>query len=87
MGARRQEAGDKPRLHALSGALVMSGALAYAQSNTPALPNTGQDLSPLGTFAPLNPGIEDHPEWTATHAVSSVVNPTGNTMLVLNSGF
>src|ERR1035441_181225 len=59
-------------------ALVMSGALAFAQSNAPALPNTGQDLTPLGTFVPLNPRIEDQPEWTATHAVSSVVNPTGN---------
>jgi len=68
-------------------ASVMSGALACAQSTTPALPNMGQDLTPLGTFVPLNPGLKDHPEWTATHAVSSVVSPTGDTMLVLTSGF
>ena len=65
----------------------MSGALACAQSTTPALPNMGQDLTPLGTFVPLNPGLKDHPEWTATHAASSVVSPTGDTMLVLTSGF
>jgi DNA-binding beta-propeller fold protein YncE len=47
----------------------------------------GQDLTPLGTFVPLNPGLKDHPEWTATHAASSVVSPTGDTMLVLTSGF
>src|ERR1039457_1099187 len=50
------------QLHALFPfALVMSGALAFAQSNAPALPNTGQDLTPFGTFVPMNPGIEDLP--------------------------
>src|SRR5579862_9263972 len=66
---------------------MLSGALAYAQSSTPALPNMGQDLTPTGAFVPLNPGLADHPEWTATHAVSSVVSPLGDTMLVLTSGF
>src|SRR5208282_368892 len=68
-------------------ALIMSGALVFAQSTTPALPNMGQDLTPLGTLVPLNPGLKDHPEWTATHAVSTVVSPTGDTLLVLTSGF
>jgi hypothetical protein len=74
-------------------ALVISGALAHAQTitlaqtTTPALPNMGQDLTPLGTFVPLNPGLSDHPEWTADHAVTSVVNPLGDTLLVLTSGF
>ena len=57
------------------------------QSTPPALPNMGQDLTPLGTFVPLNPGFADHPEWTATHAVTSVVSPLGDTLLVLTSGF
>jgi DNA-binding beta-propeller fold protein YncE len=68
-------------------ALVLSGGLVFAQSTTPALPNMGQDLTPLGTFVPLNPGLTDHPEWTSTHAVSSVVSPLGDTLLVLTSGF
>ena len=47
----------------------------------------GQTLSPVGTLQQLNPGLKDHPEWTATHAVTSVVSPLGDTMLVLTSGF
>ncbi len=68
-------------------ALVLSGALARAQSTTPALPNMGRDLTPLGTFVPLNPGLADNPDWLATHAVSSVVSPLGDTLLVLTSGY
>ena len=68
-------------------ALVFSSALIRAQSKTPALPNTGQELSPLGTLVALNPSVPDNPNWTATHAVTSVVSPLGGTMLVLTSGF
>jgi YVTN family beta-propeller protein len=72
-------------------ALVVSGALAYAQSTaqstTPALPNMGRDLTPLGTLVQLNPGVPDNPTWMATHAVTSVVSPLGGIMLVLTSGF
>src|SRR5580704_2248087 len=72
-------------------AFGISATLTYAQSTTPALPNMGQDLTPLqpagSVFVSLNPGITDHPEWTSTHAVSSVVSPQGDTLLVLTSGF
>ncbi len=67
--------------------LIVSSGLAYAQSTTPALPNIGQDLTPLGTLVTLNPGLADHPEWTASHAVSSVVSPDHKTLLVLTSGY
>jgi DNA-binding beta-propeller fold protein YncE len=67
--------------------LIIWSALACAQSTTPALPNMGQDLTPLGTFVQLNPGLTQHPDWTATHAVTSVVSPLGNMLLVLTSGF
>src|SRR5271166_2491479 len=69
---------------------ILLAALANAQSTTPAtpaLPNMGQDLTPASTVMPLNPGVPDDPTWTATHAVSSVVSPLGDTLLVLTSGF
>ena len=71
----------------LSLALAISAGLNFAQPVTLALPNTGQDLTPLGTFVALNPGLPDHPEWTADHAVSSLVSPLGDTLLVLTSGY
>ena len=83
----RESQGRPFRAAGLMLALVVSGVLAHSQSTTPALPNMGQDLTPLGTFVPLNPGLADHPEWTADHAVTSVVNPLGDTLLVLTSGF
>ena len=67
--------------------LIVSAGLAQAQSTTPPLPNMGQDLTPLGTFVSLNPGISDDPNWLATHAVTSVVSPLGNVLLVLTSGY
>jgi DNA-binding beta-propeller fold protein YncE len=76
------------RVHYLSLALVISSAFVQAQTtSTPALPNMGQDLTPQGTVMQLNPGLSDQPDWTATHAVTSVVSPDRNTLLVLTSGF
>jgi len=76
------------RKYALALALISSATLACGQSSTaPALPNTGRDLTPLGAFVSLNPGLPGHPDWTATHAVTSVVSPLGDVMLVLTSGF
>ncbi|HTW67393.1 MAG TPA: hypothetical protein VME17_22390 [Bryobacteraceae bacterium] len=66
---------------------ILTLPLADAQSTPSVLPNTGQNLTPQGTLVPLNPGLPDHPEWTATHAVTSVVSPLGDTLLVLTSGF
>ncbi len=68
-------------------AVIVSSGLARAQSATPALPNIGQDLTPLGALVTLNPGLTDHPEWTANHAVTSVVSPDHKTLLVLTSGY
>ena len=79
---------------ALALALVVSGALAYAQSTPPALPNMGQDLTPQGPNGPqgaqlvtLKPGPPLPATWEAGQAVSSVVSPDHKTMLVLTSGF
>ena len=57
------------------------------QPHPPALPNMGQDLTPLGTLVPLNPAIADNPDWVATHAVTSLVSPQGDMLLVLTSGY
>ncbi len=70
----------------LSFALIVSVGRARAQT-TPSLPNMGQNLTPLGALVPLNPGLTQNPTWTADHAVSSVVSPLGNTLLVLTSGY
>jgi YVTN family beta-propeller protein len=69
------------------GWVIVSGALAHAQSNPPALPNTGQDLTPFGTMQDLNPGLADAPNWLASQAVTTVVSPLHDTLLVLTSGF
>ena len=75
--------------HLLSSALpglVLSGGLACAQSSSPALPNMGQDLTPYGTLQTLNPGLADTPGWLASQAVTTVVSPLHDTLLVLTSG-
>jgi DNA-binding beta-propeller fold protein YncE len=68
---------------------LLLAALASAQSITtaPALPNMGQDLSPASQVMTLNPSLPDNPTWAATHAVSSVVSPLGDTLVVLTSGY
>jgi len=69
---------------------ILLAALANAQSTAPppqALPNMGQILTPASTVMALNPGLIQNPDWTATHAVTSVVSPAGDTLLVLTSGY
>ena len=75
------------RVHIFALALSICGGPACAQTKTPALPNMGQDLTPLGRSVPLNPGLADHADWTVDHAVTSVVSPLGDTLLVLTSGY
>jgi DNA-binding beta-propeller fold protein YncE len=64
------------------------GSLSYGQQ---ALPNTGQQITPLAptgsAFVPLNPGLSDNPEYLAGQAATSVVSPDGRTLLVLTSGY
>jgi YVTN family beta-propeller protein len=73
-------------------ALAILGTLAYGQQpNIQSLPNMGQQITPLApqgaTFVPLNPGLSDFPDWQASQAVTTVVSPDHNTLLVLTSGF
>ena len=55
------------------------------------IPNTGQQITPTaptGTrFEPLNPDLADNPQYLAGQAVTTVVSPDGNTLLVLTSGY
>ncbi len=52
---------------------------------------TGQVLTPTAapgsTFQPLIPGLTDAPSYTAGQAVSTVISPDSDTMLVLTSGY
>jgi YVTN family beta-propeller protein len=76
---------------ALAPALVVSCALVQAQPQPQQLPNMGQQITPLAPqgsqFVTLNPGAPLPPDWEAGQAVSSVVSPDRQTMLVLTSGY
>jgi len=83
------------RFHLLAAAstlaLVISGALGCAHSNIQALPNMGQQITPLvpqgSRFVPMNPDLSDKPAWLAGQAVTTVVSPDHKTLLVLTSGY
>jgi YVTN family beta-propeller protein len=85
----------RPAAVALALAMAYSGVPAYTQSGAPpALPNMGQDLTPNGPngpasaqFMPLYPGPPLAATWEASQAVSSLVSPDHQTLLVLTSGY
>jgi DNA-binding beta-propeller fold protein YncE len=62
-----------------------------AQASIQDLPNMGQQITPLAPqgsrFEPLIPGLADNPAWQAGQAVTTVVSPDRNTLLVLTSGY
>lgn len=43
--------------------------------------------APGAVFTSLNPGLANHPDYRADHAVSTAISPDGRTMLVLTSGY
>lgn len=55
------------------------------------LPNMSQEITPLAPqdarFEMLNPDLPDKPEWLAGQAVTTVVSPDHQTLLVLTSGY
>jgi YVTN family beta-propeller protein len=55
------------------------------------LPNSGQQITPTAPtdarFEPLNPGLSDFPEYNAGQAVTTVISPDHDTLLVLTSGY
>jgi DNA-binding beta-propeller fold protein YncE len=65
--------------------------VAPAAPNSQALPNLGQQLTPLAApnarFAPLNPNLANNPALLAEGAVTSALSPDGKTLLVLTSGY
>ena len=80
-------------------ALIVSGALSPVQSETQdleklglqELPNMGRYITPLAPegsrFVPMNPNLGDMPDWLAGQAVTTVVSPDRNTLLVLTTGY
>ena len=79
------------RAASLTLALVISGVLAHAQSDPQAVPNMGQQITPLAPegsrFEALNPDLPDRPDFLAGQAVTTVVSPDHKTLLVLTSGY
>jgi DNA-binding beta-propeller fold protein YncE len=80
-------------------AVVLSGAVAHAESSTPEaaslgtqeLPNMNQTITPLAApgsrFQPMNPALADFPAWLAQDAAHCVVSPDQKTLAVLTSGY
>ena len=71
-------------------AFAITGALAQAQPQ--ALPNMGQQITPLAPpgaqFTALNPGLPaPAQDWLVSQAVTTVVSPDHKTLLVLTSGY
>ncbi|HEX7287433.1 MAG TPA: bifunctional YncE family protein/alkaline phosphatase family protein [Candidatus Angelobacter sp.] len=69
----------------------MSCTLAFPQQPSRQSLPTGMEITPLAvpgsTFQPLNPDLEDLPQFTADHPLTSALSPDGKTLLVLTSGF
>jgi len=85
-------------LRAKAASLMLLGAFATtvaasAQLNSgqPQLLSTGQIVTPLAppaaSYIQLNPGLADNPTYTVGQAVTSVVSPDKNTLLILTTGF
>src|SRR5882672_3872112 len=55
------------------------------------IPNTGQWITPTAPrgarFEPLNPGLSSYPDYIAGQAVTTVVSPDRQTLLILTSGY
>jgi DNA-binding beta-propeller fold protein YncE len=70
---------------------MLAGPLARAQSDPQALPNLGRQITPRAPkgsrFQGLNPGLPERPNWLAGQAVTTVVSPDRQTLLVLTSGY
>ena len=52
---------------------------------------TGKRITPLAIrgahYETLNPGLRDFPNFVAGQAMSTAVNPAGDTLLIMTSGF
>jgi YVTN family beta-propeller protein len=66
-------------------------AILPVQDNIQALPNMGQQITPLAVqgsrFEPLNPELAAYPGWLASNAVTTAVSADHKTLVVLTSGF
>jgi YVTN family beta-propeller protein len=81
----------QPGLLALAGLLLLPlmglGATGHAAPVAP----SGVRITPLAAagahFTPLNPHLPDLPDYTAGQAVTTLISPDGETLLVLTSGY
>ena len=88
---------SRPGASALALVLVISSAAAQTQPPAQALPNLGQQITPLAPegarFQSLDPDLPydaNFPagqSWAVSNAVTSVVSPDRNTLLILTSGY
>ena len=78
-------------LMALSFAPLAPVAQAQLNSGQPQILSTNQTVTPLApagsTFQSLNPHLKDNPGYTVGQAVSTVVSPDKNTLLILTTGY
>src|SRR5271170_3850281 len=76
----------------VAGVLTLS-PFAFPQLNSgqPQILSTNQTITPLAprgaTYQALNPGVAEAPDYTVGQAVTTVVSPDGQTLLILTSGF
>jgi hypothetical protein len=79
------------RTLAVSVFFSIPSVLAQPDTGAPQLLSTGQLITPLApigaAFQPLNPNLTDDPAYTVGQAVTTVVSPDGNTLLILTSGY
>ncbi len=79
-GARRQSGEARPGHFQASPSLESRAVLPTGMTITP--------MAAQGSFyVPLNPGLEDFPDYAAGQPVTSVMSPDGATLLVLTSGY
>ncbi len=79
-GARRQSAEARPGHFQALPALESRAVLP-----------TGMTITPMAAqgslYVPLNPGLEDFPDYVAGQPVTTAMSPDGATLLVLTSGY
>ncbi|MFZ0639809.1 MAG: bifunctional YncE family protein/alkaline phosphatase family protein [Candidatus Acidiferrales bacterium] len=79
-GARRQSAEARPGHFQASPALESRAVLPTGMTITP--------MAARGSFyVPLNPGLEDFPDYVAGQPVTTAMSPDGATLLALTSGY
>jgi DNA-binding beta-propeller fold protein YncE len=71
--------------------VALASAIGLCQQQAPLPLPTGMEITPLAvpgaSFQPLNPDLDEIPDFTTDHPITSALSPDGKTLLVLTSGF